>query len=292
MNFLANKKAILVFLSITFLASVLIYITRDRSFEQIKRNEVIRIGYAVEPPYAMVDKNGDVTGESPEIAKRICAELGIKKIEWFQTDFNSLIPQLISGRFDVIAAGMFITKERSEKINFSEPTFHVKQALLVLEGNPKKLFSYQIGSMNNIKYAVIKGSIEEMILLKNGVFEEQLIRVPDAVSGKAALESGLVDGVALSQPAITQMAAAIGLGKAEIVKNFEQPPIDSGEKVGYGAFGFRTNDVELLDSWNAVLNKFIGSNQHLKILNAFGLTKDELPGNISKKEIILKNENK
>jgi hypothetical protein len=43
----------------------------DGSLVPGKHADTLRIGYAVEAPYALVSADGQVTGESPEIARRI-----------------------------------------------------------------------------------------------------------------------------------------------------------------------------------------------------------------------------
>ena len=96
----------------------------------------IRIGYAVEAPYAFLTPDGELTGESPEVAKRITSRLGIPRITWRQVEFASLIDELDAGRIDMIASGMFVTEERARRVAFSIPTFHTHQALLVRAGNP------------------------------------------------------------------------------------------------------------------------------------------------------------
>ncbi len=53
------------------------------------------------------------------------------------TEFGSLIPGLQAGRFDIIAAGMFVNPKRCEQVQFSEPTYGIGQAFLVAEGQPE-----------------------------------------------------------------------------------------------------------------------------------------------------------
>ena len=109
------------------LPAVFMHLSGDGSFERLHRAGSIRIGYAVEPPYAFLKPGGGVTGESPEVAKKIVARLGIARIEWRQSEFDLLVDELESDRIDVIASGMFITSERAARVRFSEPTFHVLQ---------------------------------------------------------------------------------------------------------------------------------------------------------------------
>ncbi|NTV62864.1 MAG: transporter substrate-binding domain-containing protein, partial [Oscillochloris sp.] len=128
-------------LSALFLLGLTLVVLRDQSFDRIKRVDTIRIGYAVEAPFAFLAPGDVVTGESPEVARAVVQRLGITQITWVQTDFDQLIPELEEGRFDLIAAGMFITPDRAQRVAFSQPTFHVKQGLLVLVGNPYGLHS-------------------------------------------------------------------------------------------------------------------------------------------------------
>ena len=108
----------------------------DDTLARIRADGMIRIGYAVEPPYAFVTPKGEVTGESPEVAKTLVARLGIERIAWSQMAFSELIPALQTGRIDVIAAGLFVSEERAQQIRFSRLTFRVRPALLVAKGNP------------------------------------------------------------------------------------------------------------------------------------------------------------
>ena len=263
------------------------YFVRDDSLIKHQKGGVIRIGYAVEAPFAFIKSGGEVTGESPEIAKRMVAELGIQTIEWRLMEFGSLISELESGRIDVIAAGMFITPERALRVNFSEPTFHVQQGLLVTEGNPSGIHSYQqLANHNDQKIAVLSGSIEHDLLKRMGFPDAQLIIVPDALTGRVAVESGYGIGLALSSPAIYWMAIQGQLDGVENAQPFDQPNLPSQEMLGYGAFAFRKSDVQLLNAWNSALKDYIGSPEHIYLMNEFGLSESELPGSISTKEII------
>lgn len=108
------------------------------TLDTVKSNSSIRIGYANETPFAFTETDGTVTGESPEIAKIIFAKMGIKQVNGVLTEWGSLIPGLRAGRFDVIAAGMYITPARCKQVLFTDPQYQLPDALLVAKGNPKK----------------------------------------------------------------------------------------------------------------------------------------------------------
>ena len=120
------------------------YETKEPTLEKIQRVGVVKVGYANEAPYAYLDQQtGELTGEAPEIARVLFQQMGVDQIEGILTEFGSLIPGLKSGRFDVIAAGMYITPERCRAIAFTNPTYKIGEAFLVKAGNPLQLNSYE-----------------------------------------------------------------------------------------------------------------------------------------------------
>ena len=50
---------------------------------------------------------------------------------------------------------------------------------------------------------------------------------------------------------------------------------------GYGAFGFRKDETELVAAFNEELRTFIGTPEHLELVRPFGFTEKELPGSVS-----------
>jgi len=260
---------------------------RDPSLSQIREAGVIRIGYSVEAPYAFLKPDGEVTGESPEVARRIVERLGIPRVEWRYAKFSSLIDELEAGRIDVIAAGMFITPERARRVRFSEPTFHVRQALLVCKGNPLDLHSYtQALKTPGTRIAVLSGSVEEQMLRRMNYPMERLVAVPDARSGSVAVESGRADGLALSSPTLHRIVTEKRNDRIEIADPFVQPlPAISG-RLGYGAFVFRKKDEVFQAAWNEAQKDFIGSPDHLQILKSFGFTEAEVPGSVTTAEVL------
>ena len=82
------------------------------TLEQAKADGYIRVGFANEAPYGFATPDGKLTGESPEVVKAILAKLGVAQVDGVLTEFGSLIPGLQAGRFDIVAAGMFVTPAR------------------------------------------------------------------------------------------------------------------------------------------------------------------------------------
>ena len=114
----------------------------ETTLERIQSTGTVRIGYANEAPFAYTETSGKVTGESPEIATKVFTAMGVKKVEPVLTEWGALIPGLRAGRFDVIAAGMYITPPRCQQVIFTDPHYQIPDTLLVKRGNPKNLHSY------------------------------------------------------------------------------------------------------------------------------------------------------
>lgn len=82
--------------------------------------DVVRLGTeGAYPPWNFINDSGDVDGFERELGDELCkrAELNC---EWVTNDWDSIIPNLVSGNYDVIIAGMSITDERDEVIDFTQ----------------------------------------------------------------------------------------------------------------------------------------------------------------------------
>lgn len=255
-------SAILVLLGLLFLG-------RDHSLDRLRQAGSIRIGYAVEAPYAFVSPDGSVTGEAPEIARRMAAGLGIARVEWRQMEFSELIGALQADRIDVAAAGLFITSDREARVSFSVPTMAVRPALLVARGNPKAVASYEQAARSGAHMAVLEGSMEQQILLRLGVPAAHILVVPDALTGQHAVESGLADALLLSEPTLLWMARQDQLGRTDLLVPRRGRGAD--DNYGHPAFAFRRDATQLRSAWNSVLVPYLGSSDHRALLMSLGL---------------------
>lgn len=83
--------------------------------------ETLRMGTeGAYPPYNFVNDKGEVDGYERELGDELCRRIGAE-CTWVKNDWDSIIPNLVSGNYDTIMAGMSITEERREAIAFSEP---------------------------------------------------------------------------------------------------------------------------------------------------------------------------
>lgn len=255
--------------------------------ERIERTGVVRVGYANEAPYAYLDpETGEVTGEAPEVARAALEGLGVREVEGVLTEFGSLIPGLAAGRFDMIAAGMYVTPERCREIDFSEPTYCIGEAFVVAAGNPLGLHGYgDVADDPQATLGVVAGTVERGYARALGVPDDRVVVFPDAPSALAGVEAGRVDayaGTSLTVADLLTKRAGTALERAE---PFTQPVIDGEPARGCGAFGFRLEDDAFRQAVDRQLADYLGSTEHLDLVEPFGFTEDELPGDATTPEL-------
>ncbi len=82
--------------------------------------DTIRMGTeGAYPPYNFINDAGEVDGFERELGDELCKRASLT-CEWVTNEWDSIIPNLVSGNYDVIIAGMSITDERDEVIDFTQ----------------------------------------------------------------------------------------------------------------------------------------------------------------------------
>lgn len=86
-------------------------------------SDVVRLGTeGAYPPYNFINDKGEVDGFERELGDTLCAIAQLNCV-WVTNDWDSIIPNLVSGNYDAILAGMSITAERDEVIDFTQNYF-------------------------------------------------------------------------------------------------------------------------------------------------------------------------
>lgn len=82
--------------------------------------DVVRMGTeGAYPPYNFINDSGEIDGYERELGDLLCERAGLT-CEWVTNDWDSIIPNLTSANYDTIMAGMSITPERDEVIDFTQ----------------------------------------------------------------------------------------------------------------------------------------------------------------------------
>ncbi|MBR5637204.1 MAG: transporter substrate-binding domain-containing protein [Pseudobutyrivibrio sp.] len=201
--------------------------------------ELIMATNATFPPYEFVE-NGEYEGIDVEIAEKIAEELNLELVIE-DVEFGSIIAGVESGKYDMGMAGMTVTDERKESVNFSETYAVAVQSVIVPAGSTIK-------SIDDISADTKIGVQQDTtgdIYATDDYGDEAIVRYkagPDAVQ---ALASGKVDCVIIDkEPAKAYVAANDGLELLESAYAEEE----------YAICVAKGND-ELLEKINTALAK-------------------------------------
>ena len=85
-------------------------------------------------PFSYTDAEGNLIGYEIELVDALCEEMNAE-CEVISQDWDGLIPGLNAQKFDAAIAGMSITPERKEVVDFSDPYFHSGIILIGKKGD-------------------------------------------------------------------------------------------------------------------------------------------------------------
>lgn len=243
------------------------------TLEQAQQDGVV-LGFADEVPYGFEDpETGEPSGEAPTVARAVLDELGVEVTGSQVVDFGALINGLNAGRFDIIAAGMFITEERASQALFTDPDYCATTAFAVPEGNPMNLTNFESVAESDATLGVLSGAVEDGYAVDSGVPDGQISRFDTTAGMVDALTSGRIDAFALT--AITVREQMEGLEGFEASEGFV-PVIDGEEQLGCGGYVFRFEDIEFRDAFNEVLVEMRQNDEILPLVREFGFTAAEI----------------
>lgn len=83
------------------------------------------------PPYEFHNGN-EIVGIDVEICNAIAEKLGLK-LEIEDIAFDAIIPEIVSGKADLGAAGMTVTEDRKQNVDFSDSYAHATQVIIIRE---------------------------------------------------------------------------------------------------------------------------------------------------------------
>jgi polar amino acid transport system substrate-binding protein len=243
--------------------------------EQLRSQGSITVGIAGEKPYAYLE-GGDLTGMDPSVQKEIWGNLGIDDVRAEQVDFDGLIPGLAARRFDVVAAGMFITPERCGQAAFSDPMYCAPNAFLVPPGNPDDISDFKSVADAGIKLGVLGGAVEGIFAEETGVKSSNIVEMPSLRDGLLQLEQGRVGAFGLTSITLKDVLKENPDTDVELTEPFT-PVIDGKEQLGCGGAVFRKRDSDLRQAFNEELAKLKESGELLKIIKPFGFGPETTP---------------
>ena len=158
------------------------------------------------PPYEYHDGDA-IVGIDAEIAKAIADELGME-LEIEDIAFDSIIPEITSGKADMGLAGMTVTEDRKQSVDFTDAYAKASQKIIVKEdsaiASPDDLTGVIVGVQQGTT-----GDIYVSDLEADGTTVERYNKGFEAVQ---ALSQGKIDAVVIDgEPAKTFVAETEGL---------------------------------------------------------------------------------
>lgn len=87
----------------------------------VRQRGVLRVGVVQVAPMVMLDRSNTYVGFSVDIARRLAADLGVR-VEFVETWWTEVMPQLLDGHSDVIITGLWMNVPRALVANFTQPT--------------------------------------------------------------------------------------------------------------------------------------------------------------------------
>ena len=191
-------------------------------------------------PWNYIDDKGELAGYEIDLGREMCKRAKLS-CEFVINEWDSIIPNLLAGNYDIIMAGMSVTDERKESINFSAEYYPPDPSRFAGATNVNADFDNLTGLKIGAQGATIQAAYVESNFAKGNTvltFETPDQSIADLVAGNIDLL--LADNSFLA-PIVEGSAGAI---------SFVGPAIPIGGGI---AMGLRKSDHELAETMNAAL---------------------------------------
>ena len=203
------------------------------------------------PPYEYVE-GSEIVGIDAEIAKLIADDLG-KELVIEDMAFDSIIAAVQSGKADIAMAGMTVTEDRKQNINFSDPYTEAAQVIVVKNDStvatPDDLAGKTIGVQIGTTGDIYAEDIENATI-------ERYSKYFEAIN---ALTQGKIDAVIVDREP----------GKVFVGENADLKMIDEEFTLEEYAIGVAKDNEQLLNDINASLKKLQDSGKIDEIINKY-----------------------
>jgi polar amino acid transport system substrate-binding protein len=192
----------------------------------VKKGQLTVCTHLPYAPFQFQDRSGKVVGFDVDLIDLAAKKLGVKQ-EIVNTPFEGIKSgqDLKTGKCDIAAAGMTITKERKQVIDFSDPYFDATQALLVKENA-----SYDsLASLKGQKVGGQSATTGLDYLRKNAAqYGYEVVDYRDLAAEQQALATGQIVAAVNDLPVWSEFIKE-NPGKFKVSAQF-----DTGEQYGFG----------------------------------------------------------
>ena len=164
------------------------------SLSALAEGDVILCGCNPEfQPFESLDDAGNVIGFDADLAAELSKDIG-KPIVFESTEFNSIVPSIVEGKYLIGISGFYINEERLMNVDFSDPYLTDTQCCIVKDGSvitdAETLKGMKIGSQTGTTGV---DAAEE--------FTSDVYLYPNILSAFLELQGGKLDAVITDLPA-------------------------------------------------------------------------------------------
>ncbi len=231
----------------------------------------MKFAYLIEPPFNFRMRDGAVSGCDVDLARYVFSELGVDVFEPVETDFANLLPGVSKGLWRM-TTGLFATEERRATAAFSRPIWALPDGLLVQKGNPLGLGGYRSAAAHSdCILAVIRDQVQHRSAITFGMPQDRILifeTYADAADAVVQGHAGAYASVARAHHGFLNQHRELELD-VSTVQAFERPP-------SFGSFAFAKGDQAFRHSVNAVLQSYIGSAAHRRMMAGYGFSDAEI----------------
>jgi len=233
-----NRKLMGAAAAACFLVALAVQPARADLLDDIMKAKKIRVSTDLAiPPDGMVDANMKPTGSDVEVAQLLARDWGLE-LEFIQTTGATRIPNVQTGKADIIISTLSVTPERAKVIDFSKRYATLESDIGCLKSLNVKDWSYLKGK----SVGVSRGTTQDTTLSNMKDKEFNVARFDDDATNVTAAVSGQVDCIGSSLPLII----AVGVKNPDRV--FEPKiPLTIFDL----AIGLKKGEQPLLDKLNA-----------------------------------------
>jgi polar amino acid transport system substrate-binding protein len=191
-------------------------------------------------PWNFINDAGVLAGFEIDLGNDLCARAGLE-CTWVQNEWDSIIPNLLAGNYDAIMAGMSITDERKETIDFSANYFPPDPAKYMMLASS----NIDPANMSGVKIGVQGATIHAAYAEQNHAPANTIVSFETADQAFADLQAGNVDVILADGAYIQELVA----GSGGTIKTAGPEPL-IGQGVG---IGLRQGDDDLEKKLNDAL---------------------------------------
>lgn len=128
----------------------------------IRKRGVLRVGVVVTEPAVMHDADGNLIGASIDLGRHLAEDMGVD-VEFVQTSWSRVIPDLLARHFDLIASNLWVTPERALVVNYSDATATEGIYLIANKELAAGMTSHDDFNRPEVKIVVYEGTVQEEV---------------------------------------------------------------------------------------------------------------------------------